>query len=247
MRSVIPMVATTSSNHASSTSRPAMSSGSVMFSRAVSVGTRLNAWKTNPTLSRRSSVSRLSFSSVRSTSPTKTCPLVGVSRPARQCSNVDFPDPDGPMIAVNSPAARSTLTPPQRLDGGVALSVDLAEVDRSRGCRSGRDGRYGHLGHGSSSVDVGGTRRPSAGRSDRWARQVLNLRPLACEASALPLSYAPDRFRSLASRGRGLRRHVDRRSPDKVTAARARVVPPSSPDPKTRTLFHSFSGGSVSR
>src|SRR5437763_2432111 len=24
-----------------------------------------------------------------------------------------------------------------------------------------------------------------------WARQVLNLRPLACEASALPLSYAP--------------------------------------------------------
>jgi hypothetical protein len=24
-----------------------------------------------------------------------------------------------------------------------------------------------------------------------WARQDLNLRPLACEASALPLSYAP--------------------------------------------------------
>ena len=24
-----------------------------------------------------------------------------------------------------------------------------------------------------------------------WAREVLNLRPLACEASALPLSYAP--------------------------------------------------------
>ncbi len=26
----------------------------------------------------------------------------------------------------------------------------------------------------------------------RWARRVSNLRPLACEASALPLSYAPD-------------------------------------------------------
>ena len=25
----------------------------------------------------------------------------------------------------------------------------------------------------------------------RWARRVSNLRPLACEASALPLSYAP--------------------------------------------------------
>ena len=46
-------VSTTSSNHARSTSRPAMSSGRVMFSAAVSVGIRLNAWKTKPTLSRR--------------------------------------------------------------------------------------------------------------------------------------------------------------------------------------------------
>jgi hypothetical protein len=29
-------------------------------------------------------------------------------------------------------------------------------------------------------------------RLSLWARQVLNLRPLACEASALPLSYAPE-------------------------------------------------------
>ncbi len=26
----------------------------------------------------------------------------------------------------------------------------------------------------------------------KWAQQDLNLRPLACKASALPLSYAPD-------------------------------------------------------
>ena len=30
-----------------------------------------------------------------------------------------------------------------------------------------------------------------AGINHRWARRVSNLRPLACEASALPLSYAP--------------------------------------------------------
>ena len=30
-----------------------------------------------------------------------------------------------------------------------------------------------------------------AGASRGWARRVSNLRPLACEASALPLSYAP--------------------------------------------------------
>ena len=35
-------------------------------------------------------------------------------------------------------------------------------------------------------------RRPPLGRPDfLWARRVSNLRPLACEASALPLSYAP--------------------------------------------------------
>ena len=38
-----------------------MSIGSVMFSRAVSVGSRLNAWKMKPILSRRSWVSCLSF------------------------------------------------------------------------------------------------------------------------------------------------------------------------------------------
>ncbi len=31
----------------------------------------------------------------------------------------------------------------------------------------------------------------SCGLSFRWARLVSNQRPLACEASALPLSYAP--------------------------------------------------------
>jgi hypothetical protein len=39
------------------------------------------------------------------------------------------------------------------------------------------------------------TKRPVAFRW--WAREVLNLRPLACEASALPLSYAPFLLRIL--------------------------------------------------
>ena len=88
-----------------------MSAGRVMFSRAVSVGSRLNDWKMNPTWSRRSRVNALSDSAVSSVSPTNTRPAVGVSSPARQCINVDFPDPDGPMIAANSPAANATSTP----------------------------------------------------------------------------------------------------------------------------------------
>ena len=42
-----------------------------------------------------------------------------------------------------------------------------------------------------------GRRKPRGrGASGGWARRVSNLRPLACEASALPLSYAPGRGKS---------------------------------------------------
>ena len=41
----------------------------------------------------------------------KAFPEVRVSRPATQCSSVDLPEPDGPMIAVKRPAANSTVTP----------------------------------------------------------------------------------------------------------------------------------------
>lgn len=44
----------TRSIHSRSGLRPAMSIGRVMFSSAVSVGSRLNAWKMKPILSRRS-------------------------------------------------------------------------------------------------------------------------------------------------------------------------------------------------
>ena len=81
-----------------------------MFSRAVRVGTRLNAWKTKPRRSRRKVVSALSDNVDNSVSPMKTWPEVTVSSAARQCSNVDLPEPDGPMIAVKRPEANSMLT-----------------------------------------------------------------------------------------------------------------------------------------
>ena len=40
-----------------------------------------------------------------------TCPDVTVSRPARQCISVDFPEPDGPMMAVTRPVGSSSETP----------------------------------------------------------------------------------------------------------------------------------------
>jgi hypothetical protein len=82
-----------------------------MFSSAVSDGTRLNAWNTNPMRSRRSRVRALSLSVVRSTPSISTRPEVSVSRPATQCMSVDLPDPEGPMIAVKRPAGKSTVMP----------------------------------------------------------------------------------------------------------------------------------------
>lgn len=82
-----------------------------MFSATVSVGTRLNAWKTKPTRSRRRRVSRRSSSVLNSVSPMKAAPEVRVSRPAAQCIRVDLPEPEGPMIAVKRPAGKPTLTP----------------------------------------------------------------------------------------------------------------------------------------
>src|SRR6266540_7487081 len=65
----------------------------------------------------------------------------------------------------------------------------------------------------------------------RWARQDLNLRPLACEASALPLSHAPGNPRV---------------APKEWATARARVAPPPSPDLAARTPFHRIKEQTVS-
>ena len=100
-----PTVSTTVSSHSWSGFRPAMSSGSVMFSSAVSVGSRLNAWKMKPTrvaAQRGQRACRSSVVTVRCRR-SRPRPRSARSRPARQCINVDLPDPDGPMIAVNWP------------------------------------------------------------------------------------------------------------------------------------------------
>ena len=99
------------SSHSFGTLRLARRLGSVMFSSAVSVGTRLNDWNTKPMWSRRSSVSSRSESRPRSTSPNTMRPPLRVSSPARQCISVDLPEPDGPITAVNRPLSMARSTP----------------------------------------------------------------------------------------------------------------------------------------
>ena len=82
-----------------------------MFSRAVSDGIRLYCWKMNPSRSRRSRVSWFLFSFEMSVSPMNAAPEVSRSSPATHCISVLLPDPEGPMIAVNSCSGKSTVTP----------------------------------------------------------------------------------------------------------------------------------------
>src|SRR5437870_4627201 len=80
--------------------------GNPMFCATVKAGSRLNAWKTNPTRSRRSSVRPVWLLPARLTPPSDTSPALGVSSPAATWRKVLFPEPDGPITAVNDPAAK---------------------------------------------------------------------------------------------------------------------------------------------
>ena len=63
-----------------------------------------------PIRSRRSLVSPASSSFPMSSPPTYAVPEVARSSPAMHCMSVDFPEPDGPMTAVNRPRSKDTLT-----------------------------------------------------------------------------------------------------------------------------------------
>ena len=81
-----------------------------MFCFAVNIGSRLKLWKMNPMSCLRSIVSCLSFKVVRSTPWNMMWPDVALSKPDSVCINVDLPEPEGPMIAVNRPFSKATFT-----------------------------------------------------------------------------------------------------------------------------------------
>ena len=66
-------------------------------------GNRLKYWKMNPIRSLLKSVSWSSDMSRILVPLMKISPDVGVSRHPMRLKRVDFPEPEGPMIAMNSP------------------------------------------------------------------------------------------------------------------------------------------------
>ena len=82
---------------------------SVIFAFIVILANRLNCWKTMPIFCL---VTLMSVDlSVRSVPSKRICPDVGVSSRLRERKNVDFPQPDGPMMAITSPLFTSVLMP----------------------------------------------------------------------------------------------------------------------------------------
>ena len=63
-----------------------------------------------------------------STPSIQAWPPVGLSRPASRCISVDLPEPEGPTIAVSSPAGKSRRDAAQGVDRGLALAEAAAQV-----------------------------------------------------------------------------------------------------------------------
>src|SRR5207249_1143354 len=85
--------------------------GSSTFSSALVRGNRLNCWKTNPIFVFRI-LARSSAERPATSWPSSTYrPALGVSRQPSRFMKVDFPEPDGPMTATNSPRPIVTDTP----------------------------------------------------------------------------------------------------------------------------------------
>ena len=102
---------------------PATMAGSVTFSSTLIPSSRLKNWKTIPMCFLR--MRARSFSSLpASDSPdTATSPSVGVSNPATRFSRVDFPQPDGPITATNSPSCMVRSTPRSARTGAAWASA----------------------------------------------------------------------------------------------------------------------------
>ncbi len=140
-----------------------------MFSRAVSVGTRLNDWKTNPIRSRRRRVSALSFSRVRSVSPMNTWPEVSSSSPATGVHEGRLARARGAHDGGEGTGAELDVDAVEGSDGAVALAVDLHRADGAGGGHGGRgrprgrgDRRWRGEEHGHGGTPIRGVDRSSA-------------------------------------------------------------------------------------
>ena len=107
---------------------PSSTSGNDTFSTAVSIGTRLKNWNTNPRLRRRNAARAPALIVHTSWPATETVPVSGASSPPATCRRVDLPAPDGPVTTTNSPASKVKSKSTSTLHLLVAPAVRLADA-----------------------------------------------------------------------------------------------------------------------
>ena len=98
--------------------RPRSRAASTTFSSALIPSSRLKNWKTKPMCCAPHAGRARPRPCPRATRPARTTsPPLGVSTPATRFRSVDFPQPDGPITATNSPLLNSRLDAAQRTQG----------------------------------------------------------------------------------------------------------------------------------
>ena len=115
-----------------SMSRPAIVSGSVMFSSAVRTGSRLKAWKMKPIFSRRRSVRRLSSSVVISTAVDRHRARRRAVEPGQAVHQGRLAGPGGPHDRGVLAAHEADRDAVERVHGGLALAEVLVQVRARR-------------------------------------------------------------------------------------------------------------------
>ena len=133
-RSVRPTRAISASTSPRSGLRPAIDSGSRMFSSAVSIGSRLNCWNTKPMWRRRSFVSCLSLIRVMSSPPITTVPDGRGVEAGEQVHQRGLAGARGAHDGRELAGGDLERDAAKGVDGGLAVAV-------AAGDRGGRDGR----------------------------------------------------------------------------------------------------------
>src|SRR5438477_8987058 len=105
--------------------------GSSTLARALVRGIRLKLWKTKP-IFRSRTWARAASSSVRTSTPSReNRPRDGTSRQPTMFMSVDLPDPEGPMMATNSPRSTRRSTAVRAVTSSLPLPYVLPTEWRS--------------------------------------------------------------------------------------------------------------------
>ena len=197
--------ASSSSAMRSRSTRPASCCASRTLPATVRWSTRLPLWNSTPIIRARSAARTRSGRRVIGSPAMRTWPPSGSSRPARQASSVDLPDPEGPVTATSLAAVRPAAT--RRRRARVSSSPAWKKRYRSTASTGAAVG-LGHVHVSESRDDRHGSTlsAPLAPDSVRIATVRVVEEHVALDATAPSSARSPGSARCRSRRSPGRRR-----------------------------------------